>query len=100
MSLEVSKNMWFEMIRECREAGYKKLLIEESLSESLTMPETFELILFLVGLKFGCIKFAFVDRCPSHADVNRFGELAGANRGLNGKMFQSKREAEKWLLGH
>lgn len=97
-SLKDAKMMWGKMIDECRERGFNKLLVEKNLRTSLTTLEMYELVIFLTEKHLFDIKMGMFDRETSHAKTNKFGELVGLNRGLNGRVFKDRTEAVKWLL--
>lgn len=99
-SLEISISYWSKVLEKCREHNYNKVLIEENLTENASSSEIYELAKEVAGMGFGNTLIAFVDRQLEHQELNKFGELVATNRGLRVKVFNSVREAEKWLLLH
>ncbi len=97
-SYEVSRQYWLEVAAECNKTGYKKVLIEEDIMETVSIPEVYQLASELPQMGFQGVRVAFYDRFAEHADLNEFGELVATNRGLSAKTFNNLEEAEKWLL--
>lgn len=97
-SLEVTRKYWMEILEECRQSGVEKLLVEEDLERSLSMQEIYEFAAEYSLMGFREILVAFVDRYPSHQQLNRFGELVATNRGSRIRVFDTVTEAKQWLL--
>ena len=98
-SIEISTQYWREIAEECRNANYKKVLVEEDIKESIA--SVFELYQFaseLPNYGFAGVYIAFVERYIEQNELNRFVELVAGNRGLKGRIFNDVNEAEKWLL--
>lgn len=97
-SLEITRNYWQDLLEECRQHNFDKLLVEENLEGSLSMPEVYQFASEYSEMGFREILVAFVDRYPSHRQLNRFGELVATNRGGRIRMFDTIAEAKQWLL--
>lgn len=97
-SLEITRKYWLEILEECRQNGFEKLLVEENLERSLSMQEIYEFATEYSLMGFREILVAFVDRYPSHQQLNRFGELVATNRGGRIRVFDTVTEAKQWLL--
>ena len=97
-SYEISRRYWLEVADECNNTGYKKVLIEEDIEESVSIPEVYQLACELPQMGFQGVRVAFYDRFAEHADLNQFGELVATNRGFLARVFNDLKEAEKWLL--
>ncbi|MBN1306216.1 MAG: hypothetical protein JXA13_17410 [Anaerolineales bacterium] len=96
---EISLDYWQRVIDECRERGFRKLLIEEDLPDQATTVEIFNLIKTIAGIINFPLKIAFYDREAEHLDLNLFGETVAVNRGVDGRVFAGLEEAEAWLKG-
>lgn len=97
-SLDITRSYWLEMLEECRQHGFDKLLVEEALENRLSMNEIYEFASEYASLGFHKILVAFVDRYPAHQQLNRFGELVATNRGGRIRMFDTISDAKQWLL--
>lgn len=97
-SFEISAAYWGEIARELKEQQIDKVLIVEDIVEQSPVADIYNLSVQLLEMGFRGIKIAFVDRYSSHQDLNDFGVLVGANRGLLGQAFNDEAAAEKWLL--
>ena len=96
-SLEISLAFWREIAAECQRAQAGKLLIEESIEESVSMLEMYQIAAEIPQMGFTNVLIAFVDRYLEQQDLNEFGELVATNRGMRAKVFNNVEEAEKWL---
>lgn len=97
-SYEISRQYWLEVADECNKSDYKKVLIDEDIEETTSLPETYQLASEIPQMGFQGVRVAFYDRFAEHQDLNEFGELVATNRGLLGRVFNNLEEAEKWLL--
>ena len=97
-SYEISRQYWLEVAEECNKTGYKKVLIDEDIQQSVSMSEVFQLASELPLMGFQGVRVAFYDRYAEHEDLNQFGELVATNRGLFGRVFNDIAIAENWLL--
>lgn len=97
-SYEISRQYWSEVADECNRTGYKKVLIEEDIKETVSVAEAFQLASELPLMNFRGVCVAFCDRYAEHQELNEFGELVATNRGLFARVFNDFNEAENWLL--
>lgn len=98
-SIEISTRYWSEIAAECRKKDYKKVLVEEDISEAIvSVLELYQLASELPKYGFAGIYIAFVDRFIEQNELNEFVKLVAANRGLKGCIFNDVEEAKKWLL--
>ena len=97
-SLDISKQYWSEIADECQRIKYSKVLIVEDIRETVSMTEMYEICTEIPYMGFIGIKIAFVDKHIEQRALNEFGGLVATNRGVNGKLFDTVEEAEKWLL--
>lgn len=97
-SYEISRRYWLEVADECAKTGYKKVLIEEDIEETVSIPEVYQLASELPQMGFQGVRVAFFDRFAEHEDLNQFAELVATNRGLLARVFNNLEEAENWLL--
>ncbi|MEJ7862532.1 MAG: hypothetical protein WKF90_12955 [Pyrinomonadaceae bacterium] len=100
-SVEICIQYWREIAAECQRTNYNKVLIVESIKETVSTTEMYEIaseIPNMMGL-LG-VKIAFVDRYIEQRPVNEFGGLVAHNRGTYVKLFDTVEEAEKWLLSN
>ncbi len=96
--LNEALSVWMSIAKECKNRGYRKLLIEEDVGDQLSIIDMYEFASKLSEIGFRGIKLAFVDRQAEDYEDNMFGEIVATNRGLLGKIFIDISEAEKWLL--
>lgn len=98
-NVEISSQYWNEIAEECCRNDYKKVLVEEDISDTVaSVLELYQFATELPKLGFAGIYIAFVDRYIEQNDLNKFVELVASNRGLTGRVFNDLNEAEKWLL--
>ena len=97
-SFETSETFWFELLEECKDKNYSKLLIEENLEGELSSSETYELSVKLAKSDYKNLTVAFVDRQADHKDSNKYGETIVTNRGVRIKVFDDLDVAKQWLL--
>lgn len=97
-SYDISLRYWKEVADECAKKEVKKVLIEEDISEAISMGEMYKLASEIPQLGFYGIRIAFVDRHIEQQGSNEFGELVAVNRGMYGKIFNDFNAAEIWLL--
>jgi hypothetical protein len=97
-SYEISKQYWQEIAAECKKSDCKKVLIEEDITENVSMAEMYQFASEIPQLGFFGIRVAFVDRQSQQHQLNQFGETVATNRGLFSRVFNDAGEAEKWLL--
>lgn len=96
-SYAISHAYWTEVARECAEKQVKHVMIDENLTESVSVAEMYQIASEIPGM-FSGIRIAFVDRHADQAEINEFGELVAQNRGVTGKFFVDVPSAEAWLL--
>jgi hypothetical protein len=96
--LETTRTTWRSIAAECKERGFTKLLILEEIAGQLPFMDQYAFADGLRQIGFDGITVAFVDAEPEHYANNKFAEDVAANRGVNGRMFQTVAEAENWLL--
>lgn len=97
-SYEISKQYWQEVANECKKSNCKKVLIDEDITENVSMTEMYKFASEILQLGFLGIRVAFVDRRSEQQQLNKFGETVATNRGLFSRVFNDTEEAEKWLL--
>lgn len=98
-NIEISTQYWNEIAEECRQGNYKKVLVEEDITEAIaSVIELYQFAAELPKYGFAGIYIAFVDRYIEQNELNKFVELVATNRGLKGRVFNDVTEAEKWLL--
>ena len=101
-SYEISHDYWVRTLKECKERGYNKVLIEEDLTGSIPTLDIYNLLSELpeivseLGIR--SLIVAFTDRQAEHHSDNLFGETVAMNRGMRGKTFCDFGQAEEWLL--
>jgi hypothetical protein len=97
-SYEISKQYWQEIAGECKNAGYKRVLIEEDIEQNVSMSDMYQFCAEIPNLGFFGIRVAFVDRKQDQQQLNQFGETVATNRGLLSRVFNNFEDGEKWLL--
>jgi predicted GNAT family acetyltransferase len=98
INLEIVKDYCRKILEECRKHGFDKILIEQNIEASLSMQEVYEFSSEFPSMGFREMFVAFVDRYPSHRQVNVFGELVATNRGSRARVCDTVTEAKQWLL--
>lgn len=97
-SYEISRQYWLEVAEECSKTECKKVLIDEDIKELVSMSEVYQLASEVPKMGFQGVPVAFFDRFAEHDELNQFGGLVAANRGLLVRVFNNFEEAENWLL--
>ena len=97
-ALETSLMFWQDIIRECNEKNYKKILITEEFKNNISAIELFILGEKLTEMVSRSTSVAFVDKELQHLEMNKFTETVAINRGGRGRAFSDVKEAENWLL--
>jgi hypothetical protein len=95
LSAAISKQYWDDITAECIRLDKLKIMIEKDFAETVSLVEMYEMGVNLSKF-FEAKKIAFLDR-HGNADINYFGQMVAANRGVNMKIFHDSQEAEKWL---
>ena len=96
-NLEATRTTWRSIAVECKQRGFGKLLILEDIEGQLPFMDQYAFADGLKQIGFDGITVAFVDAKPEQYANNKFAEDVAANRGVNGRMFQTVDEAETWL---
>lgn len=95
-SFDVTMGAVAEIAKVCRERKATKLLVEHDVAGALTSTEVYQIGKELPGL-FRGIQVAFVIHHPTVLVNPEFLELVARNRGANGRLFESVKEAGDWL---
>lgn len=96
-SYPISMAYWQEVARECERLGSKRVLVDENITENVTVAEMYS-VASEIPLMFSGIAIAFYDRHADQAEINEFGELVAQNRGVIGRFFADSDQAKEWLL--
>lgn len=96
-SVAAALEYWRRVIDECHKRGLKSLLVEEDFPNQPTTEEIFTVTSAIPKMGSAGLKIAFVDREAEHNDLNIFGETVAVNRGVFGRVFNSKEDAIAWL---
>lgn len=97
-SISTSFNYWVDLIEEARIKNYTSVFVEEHLEGDLSKSENFRLNKEISRLDYSHIKkVAFVDANLTHKEINDFGITQLLKAGLNIMLFNSDKEAIKWL---
>lgn len=95
---EMSVAIWEEILKECGQDKYGKILVEQDIPEvDITYFEKYECVNRLIP-ELMRIDVAFADKYIEQLELNKFTELVATNRGLTVKVFTNVKKAEKWLL--
>lgn len=97
-SLELARAGWQIIADQCRQHGYKKVLVEEDIPATLSFVDMYAFAAGLYELGFSGIQIAFVERYAEQFEDVKFAEDVAATRGIWGRVFDSVNEAEAWLL--
>jgi hypothetical protein len=95
-SYTISHAYWSEVAGECERLGSRRVMVDENISEGVSVAEMFQIAAELPEM-FSGIAIAFVDRHADQAELNEFGELVAQNRGVIGRFFVDFESAEQWL---
>ncbi|MFL6468314.1 MAG: hypothetical protein ACJ72Z_10195 [Pyrinomonadaceae bacterium] len=93
----ISHAYWIEVAEECEKRQTKRVLVDENISEAVSVTEMYQIASEIPDM-FAGIAIAFVDRYADQAEINEFGEMVAQNRGVVGRFFKNVESAEKWLL--
>lgn len=96
-SYEILMQYFSEIVEACKKKDLKQVLVEEEISEITSLVDVFRTASELPQLGFSRIRLAFVDHYAKHEDINKFGLLVAAKRGMDVQIFDSVAEADKWL---
>ena len=96
--LEASIETFSAIAQECKDRGFKRILIEEDLGTNLEFVDMYNFASQVPEMGFRGIKVAVSDRHIDHLEDNLFGETVAVNRGTLVRVFSDVNEAEKWLL--
>lgn len=94
---EILMQYFEEIVKECKENNFRQVLVEEDIMGVTSMVDIFRTASELPRLGFTRIRLAFVDRHPKHKDLNKFGRLVAANRGIDVQLFDNVADADMWL---
>jgi hypothetical protein len=97
-SLEISIAFWTEIITEALKNNFKKLLVTEDFKDVVSTIDMYMLVEQLERFGVEDLQVAFVDKEISQFELNKFAETVAVNRGINGRVFKTESEAERWLL--
>ena len=96
-SYAISHAYWSEISLECGRVNASRVMVDENLTESVSVTEMYQIASEIPGM-FSGVAIAFVDPHADQAELNEFGELVAVNRGVTGKFFVDAKVAEEWLL--
>ena len=96
--LEASLEVFSAIAQECKDRGFKRLLIEEDLGTNLEFVDMYNFASQVPELGFRGIKVAVADLHMEQMPDNLFGETVAQNRGSLVRVFNDVSAAEKWLL--
>ncbi len=94
---EILMQYFTEIVEECKEKKFNKVLVEEDISETTSMLDIFRTASELGQIGFTRITLAFVDHHSRQSELNKFGLLVAVNRGLDVQIFDTVKDAGKWL---
>jgi hypothetical protein len=97
-SYEISKRYWQEIADYLVGTDYKSVLVDEDITQPASVVDVFQLVSECPEMGFTGIRIAFFDRKIEHHELNSFGELVAANRGLDGRAFNDFDMAHEWII--
>jgi len=95
-SYETCLNSWVMIAKKAHELGIPRVLVHESLIGHITEGELFNVLQQVIPMGIG-IKVAFFNENLDHATFFALGELMAQNRGIDIQIFQSLKDAERWI---
>jgi len=98
VSFEMARNYLREVLDECRELKYSRLMIERDIPERLPTSTYPLLAADFVRLGISDLKIAFVDHRIDDIGLLRFAAAATRALGINVRVYRSRPEARRWLL--
>ncbi len=94
---ESCKEIWKQVITECKLKQYNKILYERKIQGIGKVSDLREIVSDLSKYIDGEY-IALLDNNPDHYQMNRLAEISASNLGLNVKFYTSIGEAKEWLL--
>jgi hypothetical protein len=94
----ISKQYWTEITDHIKTTNHTKLLVEESLEETVSMEEMFRLVSEFPEMGLSNVKVAFADLKLDQLLSNQLGGLIAKNLGFKAEIFNNVHDAEVWLL--
>jgi hypothetical protein len=98
VSFEMARNYLKEVLEECRELKYSKLMIERDIPERLPTSTYPLLAADFVKMGISDLKIAFVDPRIDDLGLLRFAAAATRALGINVRVYRSRPEARRWLI--
>lgn len=96
-SFEITMAYWTAVAKQCHLRDTRRLLVLERLGEYVGERDMTVMIDAIIALGFEHIRVAFVDAFVEHLAIAEVGELLAIERGVEGRVFGSVQEAERWL---
>jgi hypothetical protein len=97
MTLEIARNYLKDILDECRELQYQRLMIERDVPEQLPTTKFPQLASDFVRLGIEDLRIAFVDRRIDDIGLLRFAAAATRALGINVRVYRGRPEARRWL---
>lgn len=97
LNLDIAKDYWREIMSMLHRRRYKRVMLEKNVVERLPPEDVHKLVSELTRSGCSTMVFALVDQCYDQERA-AFEESAGSRGGLNMKVFDDVRNAEKWML--
>jgi len=94
---EVLVSFLKEIADQVHARGYKQVLIEENISKGATKEDAYRVASELPELGFAGIRMAYVDRFLDQEEVNEFGRDVAVHNGIEVRLFDDQRTADRWL---
>jgi hypothetical protein len=98
ISVEIARNYLKEILDECRELKYSRLMIERDIPARLPTSQFPKLAADFLRLGVGDLRVAFVDRRIDDLGMIRFAAAATRALGINVRVYKIRAEARRWLL--
>jgi hypothetical protein len=98
MTLDIARSYLKDILDECRELKYHRLMIERDVPEQLPTTKFPQLAKDFVRLGITDLRIAFVDRRIDDLGLIRFAAAATRALGINVRVYRGRPEARRWLL--
>jgi hypothetical protein len=98
ITVGIAKSYLREIVDECRELQYQRLMIERDIPKRLPTSTFPALAADFVKLGIGDLKVAFVDKRINDLGLLRFAAAATRALGINVRVYRARPEARRWLI--
>jgi hypothetical protein len=97
-SPELTISYWRQAIDECKGRGRSRLPLEDDFPNSASVAEAFMMVQEIARLPVAGLRIAYMQPKNVLNDLAMFAENVAVNRGMQGRVFNNRADAEAWLL--